>query len=161
MVYEYVPARFERQLHVQERLRCKCGETILTAEGAPKAYDKAGYGPGLLAHLAVSKCADSIPIYRTAKQYRRQGVPVRRSTLNDLFHRTAEETAPLSRRLMDLVAEKEIVQADETTVRVLDEGKTRTAWLWTFIGKEGDQVRISADRERADRSIVNSRIGPS
>ena len=143
VVYEYVPARFERQLHVQEKLRCKCGETILTAEGAPKAYDKAGYGPGLLAHLAVSKCADSIPIYRTAKQYRRQGVPVRRSTLNDLFHRPAEETAPLSRRLLELVADKEIVQADETTVRVLDEGKTRTAWLWTFIGKEDDQELIS------------------
>ena len=43
---------------------------------------------------------------------------------------------------MELVAEKEIVQADETTVRVLDEGKTRTAWLWTFIGKEGDQELI-------------------
>jgi transposase len=142
VVYEYIPARFERQLHIQEKLRCKCGETILTAEGAPKAYDKAGYGTGLLAHLAVAKCADSIPIYRTAKQYRRHGVLVRRSTLNDLFHRTAEETAPLSRRLLELVAQKEIVQADETTLRVLDEGKTRTAWLWTFIGKEGEQELI-------------------
>lgn len=40
--------------------------TILTAEGAPKAFDKAGYGPGLLAHLTVAKCANSIPIYRLA-----------------------------------------------------------------------------------------------
>jgi transposase len=141
-VYEYIPARFERQLHVQEKLRCRCGETILTAEGAPKAYDKAGYGPGLLAHLAVSKCADSIPIYRTAKQYRRHGVPVSRSLLNDLLHRAAEETAPLSKRLLELIAQKEIVQADETTVRVLAEGKTRTAWLWDFIAKEKDQELI-------------------
>jgi len=64
------------------------------------AYDKAGYGSGLLAHLAVAKCADAIPIYRLAKQYRRSGVPVSRSSLNDLFHRTAEETAPLAQRLL-------------------------------------------------------------
>jgi transposase len=86
----------------------------------------------------VAKCAGSIPIYRTAKQYRRHGVLVRRSTSPDLFHRTAEETAPLARRLLGLIAQKEIVQTDETMVRVLDEGKTRKAWLWTFIGKEGD-----------------------
>lgn len=134
-VYDYVPARFEQQIHIQEKLRCKCGETILTAEKPAGAYDKAGYGPGVLAHLAVAKCADAIPIYRLAKQYRRSGVPVSRSSLNDLFHRTAEETAPLAQRLLALTAQQLVVQADETTVRVLAEGKTRTAWLWTFLAQ--------------------------
>src|SRR5258707_6498582 len=111
-VYEYIPARFERQVHIQEKLRCRCGETILTAEGAPKVYDKARYGPGFLAHVVVSKCADSIPLYRQAKRYRREGVPIDRSTLLDLFHRTAELLSPLGARLLALVAEKEIVLAD-------------------------------------------------
>ncbi len=151
-VYEYIPARFEQQLHIQEKLRCKCGETILTAEGAPKAYDKAGYGPGLLAHLAVAKCADSIPIYRLAKQYRRSGIPVRRSSLNDLLHRTAEETAPFSRRLLELTAQEEIVQADETTVRVLAEGRTRTAWLWSFLAQDEKGNDLIAYRYSPSRS---------
>ncbi len=30
-LYELVPARIERQLHVQEKVRCRCGETILQA----------------------------------------------------------------------------------------------------------------------------------
>ena len=149
-VYDYIPARFEQQIHVQEKLRCKCGETILTAAKPAGAYDKAGYGPGLLAHLAVAKCADSIPIYRLAKQYRRGGVPVSRSSLNDLFHRTAEETALLSKRLLELTAQQLVVQADETTVRVLAEGKTRTAWLWTFLaqvdGKDLIAYRYSPSR---------------
>jgi transposase len=51
------------------------------------------------------------------------------STLGDLFHRTAELVDPLYERLLRLIAEKEIVLADETTQRVQAKGKTRTAWL--------------------------------
>jgi transposase len=143
-VYEWIPARLERQLHIQEKLRCRCGETILTADGTPKVYDKARYGPGFLAHVVVSKCADSIPLYRQAKQYRREGVPIDRSTLVDLFHRTAELLSPLVGRLLALVAEKEIVLADETTLRVQAKKKTRIGWLWSFIARdEFDQELIA------------------
>jgi hypothetical protein len=60
----------------------------------------------------------SLPLYRQAKAYRRAGVEVDDSTLGQLFHRAAEATKPLSKRLLQLVSEKEIVQADETTQRV-------------------------------------------
>ncbi len=152
-VYELIPARFERQLHIQEKLRCRCGETILTADGVPKVYDKARYGPGFLAHVVVSKCADSIPLYRQAKRYRREGVPIDRSTLVDLFHRTAELLSPLVARLLALVAEKEIVLADETTLRVQAKEKTRIAWLWNFIARD------EFDKELIAYVFSNSRSG--
>jgi transposase len=137
-LYELVPSRVERQLHVQEKLRCRCGETILTADTPPKVFDKTRFGPTFMAQVVVSKCADSIPLYRQAKAYRRVGVPVDDSTLGDLFHRTAETAAPLYTRLLELVPEIEIVLADETTMRVLAKKKTRTAWIWSFIAR--DQV---------------------
>jgi transposase len=72
--YELVPAMVERRLHVQEKLRCRCGETILTASAPAKVFDKARFGPTFMAQVAVSKCADSLPLYRQAKAYRRAGV---------------------------------------------------------------------------------------
>lgn len=33
-LYELLPAIIERQLHGQEKVRCKCGETVVTAPGA-------------------------------------------------------------------------------------------------------------------------------
>lgn len=141
-IYEHVAASFERQVHVQEVARCQCGETILTAEGPPKVFEKAGYGPGFLAHLVVSKCCDAIPLTRLAKQYRRTGIPLNRSTLIDLFHRTAAEASPLWRCLGGLVPALDVVQADETTMRVLAEGKTRTAYIWTFLGKDASGKEI-------------------
>jgi transposase len=152
-LYELVPACIERQVHIQEKLRCRCGEAILTAEGPDKVYDKARFGPAFMSQVAVSKCADSIPLYRQAKAFRRAGVPIDDSTLGDLFHRTAEIVMPLSNRLLHLIAEKEIVLADETTQRVQDRKKTRTAWLWSFIARD------EANREMVAYVFSKSRSG--
>jgi transposase len=151
--YELVPAMVERRLHVQEKLRCRCGETILTAPAPTKVFDKARFGPTFMAQVAVSKCADSLPLYRQAKAYRRAGVQVNDSTLGDLFHRTAQIVEPLYERLLKLIAQKEIVLADETTQRVQAKGKTRTAWLWSFIGRD------ELERELIAYVFTNSRSG--
>ena len=152
-LYELIPSMVERQLHVQEKLRCRCGETILTADGPAKVFDKTRFGPNFMAQVVVSKCADSLPLYRQAKAYRRVGVQVDDSTLGDLFHRTAEIVNPLYERLLKLVSEKEIVLADETTQRVQAKKKTRTAWLWSFIGRD------EAERELIAYVFANSRSG--
>ncbi len=134
-VYDFVPARLVRRVHVQETLACTCGECVLTAPGAPKAIEQGLYGPGLIAHVVVAKCADSLPFYRQAKAFRRAGVPVARTTIGDLFHACARATAPLARRLLELIVADVVVRADETTMRVLagaEKGKSRRAWLWTF-----------------------------
>jgi len=152
-LYELIPAIVERQLHIQEKLRCRCGETILMAEGPAKVFDKTRFGPNFMAQVAVSKCADALPLYRQAKAYRRVGVQVDDSTLGDLFHRTAEMVDPLYERLLEIIAQQEIVLADETTQRVQEKGKTRTAWLWSFIGR--DEV----DRELIAYVFSTSRSG--
>jgi transposase len=143
-LYELVPAIVERQLHIQEKLRCKCGETVITADGPTKVFDKARVGPTFMAQVAVSKCADALPLHRQAKAYRRVGVQVNDSTLGDYFHRTAEITKPISDRLLDVVGEKEIVLADETSQRVQAKGKTRRSWLWSFIAKDEDDREMIA-----------------
>jgi transposase len=152
-LYELVPARVERQVHVQQKVRCRCGETIVTADGPAKVFDKTRFGPTFMAQVAVSKCADSLPLYRQAKAYRRAGVEVNDSTLGDLFHRTAELVDPLYERLLHLIAGKEIVLADETTQRVQAKGKTRTAWLWSFIARD------EAERELIAYVFSRSRSG--
>ena len=130
-VFEYKPARLIRELHVQETLSCRCGEGVVTAS-APKAVEKGQYGPGLIAHVVTAKCLDSMPLYRQAKVLSRAGVPVARTTLGDLFHAAARATEPLYQRLLELIAADEYVRADETPQRVLAEGKTRRAFVWTF-----------------------------
>ena len=133
VVYEYVPAFFERQVHVQEVLACACGQGVVTAPAPAKVVDKGEYGPGFLAHVVVSKCADAMPLHRLAQRIERGGVPMSRSTLADLFHLSASVLLPLSRHLLQCIAASEVVWADETPLRVLDVKKTKLGYLWTFL----------------------------
>ena len=41
------------------------------ADGPAKVFDKTRFGPNFMAQVVVSKCADSMPLYRQAKAYRR------------------------------------------------------------------------------------------
>jgi len=131
-VFEHVPERFIRHEHVQEVLSCPCGEYVVAADAPAKVVDKGRYGSGFVAHLVTAKCADSIPIYRLEKEYQRIGIPIKRSTMTDLFHRAGELARPLSERNLVLVARDEVVHADETSIKVIDAGKCRNGFIWTF-----------------------------
>jgi transposase len=143
-VYEYVPGYFVRQEHVQEKLACRCGQYIATAGPPPRALDKSQYGPGFIAHLCVMKCADSIPLHRLAKQYQRLSIPMARSTLTDLFHAAAEKLEPLWKRLLAVIAQSEIVQADETSLKM--QRPNKRGFVWTFLAEDLIAYRFAGDR---------------
>jgi transposase len=139
-VWEFVPARFLRVEHVQEVLRCRCNGFVVTAPGAPKVVEKGQYGASFLAHLAVSKCADHTPIYRLEKAFQRQGIPVARSTMNELLHRASAILAPVWTRLLDVVRVRPMVGADETRLRLVRDksGKTKNGFVWTFGARDNE-----------------------
>lgn len=144
VIYEYVPGYFVKQIHMQEKAACRCGEHIATAPAPPKPFEGGHYGAGFVAHLCVMKCADSIPLHRLAKQYQRLGIPMSRSTITDQFHAAAEKLAPLSRRLLTIVARSDIVQADETSLMM--QRPHRRGFVWTFIADDLIAYRFSPDR---------------
>jgi transposase len=157
-VYEYVPGYFRRRIYRRETLSCRCGEYIINAPCPEKTTDRTHYGPGFVAHLIVSKCGDSIPLYRLEKQYRRIGIPIARSTMTDLFHRNAELLAPLSARLLERVAQSDIVQADETSIKM--QGSPKRAYLWTFNAENLIAYRFSADRSgKTPREVLGGTTG--
>jgi transposase len=145
-VWEFVPARFVRVEHVQEVLRCRCNGFVVTAPGAPKVVEKGQYGASFLAHLAVSKCADHTPIYRLEKAFHRRGIPVARSTMNELLHRASAILTPVWTRLLDVVRVRPVVAADETRLRVVRDktGKTKNGFVWTFGARdEVDELDVA------------------
>ena len=143
-LYEYIPGYFARQQHVQDKLACRCGGYIATAPPSRRVIEVDKYGPGFIAHIVVMKCADSLPLYRLAKQYERIGIPMSRSTLNDLFHLAARKLEPLYKRLLWHIAQAELVQADETPMKMLAPDKR--GYVWTFVAERLIAYRFSASR---------------
>lgn len=133
--YEFVPGRFVRKKHIRRKRACRCGAHVVTAPAPARVSDGVQYGPGFHAQVAVAKLADSLPLYRQAKQLKRAGVPICRSTLCDIFHRAASLLTPLHARILERVVESVYVNADETPIQVQDVEKTRRAYIWTFIAE--------------------------
>ena len=148
--YEYVPGRFVRHVHKREKLSCSCGQYIVTAPAPPKLLPGSQYGFGFVAFLIVEKCADSIPIHRIEKRFGRLGIPISRSTMNDLVHTAAEAVRPLVARLQVRIAGLDVVLADETSMRLQD--RPKRGFVWVFHGSDeqsGGQLALyifAADR---------------
>src|ERR1041385_2544456 len=153
-VWEFVPATFIKHEHVQETLRCKCNGYVVTAPGAPKVIEGGRYGASFLAHLVVSKCADHLPLYRLEKDFARQGIPIARSTMTDLMHRVSSMTKPIWTAVLDTIRVSGVVQADETRLRMLDDGtgKPKNGFMWTFVATDKNGARDVALVFAANRS---------
>ena len=134
--YEKLQLKLLRLEHQRQKARCDCGSHIVVAPAPLKVIDKAQYGPGLTAWIVVQHCLDSLPFYRLAKSLERQGVPISDATLGMLFHRAAELLAPLYERMVELIRQEEVVQADETKIEVQQKKKTRRAWMWIFLAQK-------------------------
>lgn len=147
---EYVPAQLVRLRFVRRKYACRCGEGIVTAAPPPTVGEGVMYGPGLHAQVAVAKCADSLPLYRQAKAMKRAGVGIGRSSLGDVFHRTAEALKPLYDRLVEQVALASHVSADETPLPVQKKGGCHRGFVWTFIA--GKTIVYTYSRTRSGKT---------
>jgi len=133
---------------VRETLACTCGQYIVTAPGPDHSVESTRYGDGLRAYIVTSKCADSLPLYRLAKQFARLGIPIARSTLTDLFHQVARQLAPLSARLVQLVAASEIVLADETPLKMQHPDKK--GYVWDLHRRQSHRVSVQSQPQRGN-----------
>ncbi len=143
-VLDYVPGYFRRTRHIREVLACKCAEHVVTAPGPEHSKEGTSYGDGLRAWVVTSKCADSIPVYRQAKQLSRLGIPMARSTLNDLLHQAADSLAPLSTRLLKLIAASDVVLADETSL--LMQKPNKRGFVWAFLADKMIAYKFAGSR---------------
>jgi len=68
---EYVPEHFKVIRQVRPKLACARCDKIVQAEAASRPMERGIAGPGLLAHVLVSKYCDHLPLYRQAEIYAR------------------------------------------------------------------------------------------
>ena len=144
-ILEYVSACFQVIRHVRPKLSCSRCERIVQAPAPSRPIARGLAGPGLLAHVLVSKYADHLPLYRQCEIYERQGIELERSTLADWVGESSALLDPLVKALRRYVMAASKLHADDTRVPVLapGNGKTKTGRLWTYVRDDrpaGDQA---------------------
>ena len=139
---EYLPGRFVVKRFVRPKLSCACCEAIHQAPMPSRPIERGRPGPGLLAHVLVSKYADHLPLYRQSGIYSREGIHLERSTLADWVGKSTALLEPLAEAIHRHVLGGSAVFADDTPVGVQSpgsfggRGKVKTARLWTYLRDE-------------------------
>jgi hypothetical protein len=113
-------------------------------------------GPGLLAHLIVSKYVDHLPLYRLERVYERQGLVLPRSTLCDWLAATAQLLKPLYDLMIAIVLQSRVIHTDDTPVKMhlLPSRQLIQSRLWTYLGDNAHPYNVF------DFTLTRRRDGP-
>ncbi len=137
-VLEYVPSHFKVIVHQRPKLSCRHCETITQPPMPSLPIERGRPGAGLIAHVAIAKFCDHLPLHRQSEIYAREGVELERSTLADWMGRVAWLLGPLAERVGDYVRAGPAIHADDTPVPVQDpgRGRARKGRLWVVVRDE-------------------------
>jgi transposase len=132
------------------------GAVVIAAPRPAPPIAKGLPGPGLLAHLIVSKYTDHMPLHRLERAYERQGVFLHRSTLSDWLGASADLLRPLYDLMVSVVLQSRALHTDDTTVKMQELGThlLRTARLWVYLGDAAHPYNVF------DFTVNRKRDGP-
>ena len=132
---DMVPSQLRVRVTRRPRYACHgCESAIVVAPAPDRPIDGGMPTEALIAHVVVSKFADSLPLYRQVQMLERQGIKLDRSTLANWVGRACWWLTPLYELMLGTVLAAPKVFADDTTLPVLDpgRGRTKTGRLWCY-----------------------------
>jgi transposase len=152
---EYEPGKLFVWRHIYPKYACSCcKDGVTSAEPAANPIARCLAGPGLLAHVMVSKFSEHMPLYRQQDVLGRHGIFLARSTLCGWMAQCAQLLGPLVELMRQRVVQSDLINADETPVRVLDRTRntTRKGQFWTYItpGDHGYTIYVYRDSRSRD-----------
>jgi transposase len=143
-IYSYVPGHFRRRVIRREVVACRCGGCVITAPAPERWAEKTRYDASFVAHLVVSKCLMVTPHYRLEQSFARIGVPIARSTINDLFRRAGQKLHRLHVPLFEAIRKDFVVHIDETSFKMTKQ--VSKSFIWAFVGQTLTGYRFELSR---------------
>lgn len=107
--------------------------TIVQAEMPDRALPKSNAGPGLLAHVLVSKFADHLPLHRQERIFKREGLALSTSTLSDLVQGSTALLSTIVEAMWEDAQDAPIVLSDATGVLVQAKEECQHAHFYVVV----------------------------
>jgi transposase len=133
-----IPKKFLIVRQKRHKYRCgSCHGEIQTSPSIPRIAPGSSYGDEVILDVSLSKFCDLIPIERYSMMAGRQGMKdLPSNSLINLTHFLADFARVAYTRLLREIKDSLVIQADETTHRML-EGHEKSNWyLWGFSSKK-------------------------
>lgn len=154
---DYEPGSLFVRRYIRPKYARADGNGVVIGPLPSRPVEKGIAGAGLLAHVAISKHLDHLPLYRQRQQFKRQGVDLSASTLGDWIKSTCDLLMPIYRLHKEILLMRFYLMADETPIRVLDrhrKGQSHTGYYWVYYDPLNQESLFDYRRSR-------SRAGPN
>ncbi len=150
-----IPARMVVKRYERGKYACPNGHGVTTAPLPDGVVDKGKYEASVYAFIATAKYADHLPLHRLQGILKRNGAHLPKQSMWDLMVRLDELVAqPVLKEMHRQLLEERVLQADETTIKVQEEGVkgTRRGVLWAWRNLRGSPVEKVLVEFKPDRS---------
>ena len=138
---EIIPAKVVHKEHAVHAYGCNCDKNsedrvIVRADAPAPLIGGSLASPSAVAHIVSQKYVNGVPLHRIEKGLTYDGVVLSRQTMSNwLIYCTRNYLAAVYSRLVELLLQEDLANADETTVQVLHEpgreAKTKSyEWLY-------------------------------
>lgn len=148
---EYKPGQLYVKRYIRPKYIDPAKEKISIAQMPSRPLEKAIAGPGLLAHIIISKYVDHLPIYRQQQIFKREKIDLPRSTMDNWLRDLGVLLNPLYAAQKKRMIAKDYLMADETTIKILDKkikGKTHTGYFWVYYSPLDKEVYFDYQQGR-------------
>ncbi|ADU72359.1 IS66 family transposase [Pantoea sp. At-9b] len=136
---EYIPAHFVVNQYVRPQYGCTCCQRVVSGDVPAQIIPKGNAEASLAAQVVVSKYRDYLPLYRQRHIFARADVDLSVSTMAGWVGAVSVALMPLAEQLRRLILTRDVIHADETSMRILDTqkgGSSLRGWLWSYISGE-------------------------
>ena len=155
-----VPRQFVLQHIKRQKYRCRCQLGVHTAPGPTKHIPGGRYSLEFAVEVATSKYADHPPLERQRKIMAREGLVVDTQTLWDQIEALAKHLQPTYDGLREYVLGADLIAADETWWRLMNEDSSNRWWAWGITTHDAVWYGIDPSRSAgAARRILGDYSG--
>jgi transposase len=144
---EFYVKRYVRRKYVRKEEE----EGIAIGKLPVRAIEKGIAGASVLAMLIIGKFMDHLPVYRQLAIFKRSGISLHYNTVLDWTNQGLEVLTPLYELLKRKILSCIYLQADETSIKVLDSeknGSSHQGYLWVYRDVEHNLVLFEYQRGR-------------
>ena len=134
---EFIPAQVKVIEHVRLKYSCRACEKegtstkIQLAPLPPSPIPKGIATATLLSQIITSKYQYALPLYRQESLFKQYGIELSRKTMADWMLKCADLFKPLYTRLQQILLQQGVIQADEITLKVINEDNVKS-YMWLY-----------------------------
>lgn len=134
---EFIPAQVKVVEHIRPKYSCRVCEqqgtnveikqSSVPVSPVPKGIATAS----LLSQIITSKYQYGLPLYRQESLFKQYGIELSRKSMANWMLKSADILMVLYEQLKQILLQQSVIQADETTLKVVNEDKS-TCYMWLY-----------------------------